>query len=228
MPAPKILIAIPSFGNIYFETTVSLLNLRDNCPFNTAIKLKKATYVHTARNRLVYDAVAAEATHLMFIDADMQFKPNAFNEMMEKSIKRNLDLVGGLYVSRFNEKTNIIKKIIKPKDGEPFLQDIKELPTTKDLFEVDVIGTGFLLIKMDVFKKLNPPFFYYTSPKEFGMKEVPFPNSELGEDVVFCLNAKKSGFQIFCDPTIELGHVGDRTYRHPQFGETEKIPGEIE
>lgn len=73
-----------------------------------------------------------------------------------------------------------------------------------------------------MFQKLEPPFFYYTSPKSFGLKEVPFPRNELGEDVVFCLYAKQNGLKIFCDPTVELGHVGKKVYVHPHFAKKEE------
>lgn len=228
MISPKILIGVPALTAPAFETTVSLLNLRDECHFNSAVRLKKATYIHTARNQFVYDAVDMGADYLMFIDGDMQFKPHAFNNMVERAIRKDWDITGGLYVSRYNEKINIIKNIITPKNDLPYLQDIREVPTMNEPFEVDVIGTGFLLIKMRVFQKLEPPFFYYSNPPDFGMKDVPFPDNFMGEDVVFCLNARKAGFKIYCDPTIELGHVGERIYKHPKYGAPEKPEGIIE
>ncbi len=210
----KILIAVPAMDRIPTETVVSLINLREETKYKNAIMFKQATYIHTARNQFVWDAVENQATHLMFIDSDMQFLAKDFDTLVE----RDLDIVGGLYVSRFNEKQNIVKKIIN-KDGFRQMIDFNEIPTMSEPFEVDAIGTGFMLIKMDVFKVLEPPFFFYTEPTTFGMKPVRFPNNELGEDITFCVYAKENGFKIWCDPTVEIGHVGRKVYKHPSFPE---------
>ena len=210
----KILIAVPAMDRIPTETVASLLDLRDNTKYKNAILLKQNTYIHTARNQFVYDAVENAATHLMFIDSDMQFKAKDFDTLIE----RNLDIVGGLYVSRFSEKQNICKKIIE-KDGFRQMIDFNEIPTMSEPFEVDAVGTGFMLINMNVFKVLEPPFFFYTEPTTFHMKSVRFPNNELGEDITFCMYAKENGFKVWCDPTVEIGHVGRKVYKHPMYPE---------
>lgn len=222
MLSPKILIGVPSFDDPTFETAISLKHLDRDTKYNTATKYKKATYIHTARNTLVYDAVDLGATHLMFIDADMGFGPEAFENLVKHSLELDADIVGGLYVSRYDEKRNIVKKIKENEDKELVLEDVQEIEDFSKPFEVDAIGTGFMLINMRVFQKLEPPFFYYTSPKTFGLKEVAFPRNELGEDVVFCLAAKEAGFNIFCDPSIELGHVGKKVYIHPHYAKKEE------
>lgn len=231
MISPKILIAVPSFGDPSFETTISLKKLEGAAPYNLATKYKKSTYIHTARNGFVYDAVDLKADYLMFVDADMSFTAQGFNALIEHGLKMDTDLIGGLYVSRYNEKINIIKKIKSNDKGEKFLEDIKEIPTFEKPFEVDGIGTGFLLINMRVFTKLEPPFFYYPNPKDFGLREVPFPKNELGDDISFCMKVRQAGFQIFCDPTFELGHVGKKVYIHPHYQkeeETTDLSGRIE
>lgn len=222
MTSPKILIGVPSFDDPSFETTISLKHLERETSYNTATKYKKATYIHTARNTLVYDAVDLGATHLMFIDADMSFSSESFNKLIKHGLDLDADIIGGLYVSRYDEKRNIVKSVVKNKEGEMVLEDIKEIPQFDNPFEVDAIGTGFMLINMRVFQELNPPFFFYTSPKSFGLKEVAFPRNELGEDVVFCLYARQHGFKILCDPTFELGHVGKKTYIHPHYHKKEE------
>ncbi len=228
MISPKILLAVPSFDDPSFETTISLKHLERETEYNTATKYKKATYIHTARNGFVYDAVDLKANYLMFIDADMSFSSKAFNDLIKHGLDLDADIIGGLYVSRYDETKNVVKKIQIDKEGKGFLEDIKEIPDFKKPFKVDAIGTGFMLINMRVFQKLEPPFFYYTNPKSFGLKEVAFPRNELGEDVVFCLTARKAGFTIYCDPTIELGHVGKKVYVHPHYAKKEILEGSME
>ena len=33
------------------------------------------------------------------------------------------------------------------------------------------------------------------------------PDPKLGEDLAFCQRARASGSQIWCDPTVRIGHV---------------------
>lgn len=228
MTQPRILIAVPSFDDPSFETTISLKKLEGETPYTLATKYKKATYIHTARNGFVYDAVDLKADYLMFVDADMSFTPQGFNTLIKHGLELDADLIGGLYVSRYDERINIIKKFGTNDKGEKFLVDIKEIPTFEKPFKVDGIGTGFLLINMRVFTKIDPPFFYYPEPQEFGLRPVPFPKNELGDDISFCMKVKQAGFQIFCDPTFELGHVGKKIYRHPHYAKQEVFEGNIE
>jgi GT2 family glycosyltransferase len=225
---PKILIAVPSFDDPAFETIISLKKLEGETDFVHATKYKKSTYIHTARNCFVYDAVDLGANFLMFIDADMSFAPIAFNNLVKHSLELDADVIGGLYVSRYDETKNIIKEIITDKEGFKVLHDIEKIPTFDKPFEVDGLGTGFMLINMRVFQKLDPPFFYYPNPKDFGLKEVPFPKNELGDDISFCMKVRQAGMKIYCDPTFELGHVGKKVYRHPHYAVKDKFEGNIE
>ena len=59
-----------------------------------------------------------------------------------------------------------------------------------------------LLIKTSVFKKVGKPWFEYEPIKES-------PDCHMAtEDIVFCRNAKKLGYKIYCDGGIPCGHVG--------------------
>jgi len=201
----RVLVGMPVLGDIKAESTASLVGYYRNCRYPSQIRLSRNTYTHYARNKLVWEAVEARATHLMFIDSDMSFPVDG----VDKLIERGLDIVGGLYFKRV-VPIHPIAKLIKNKA----VVDMKfeEIPTLKEPFKVDAVGTGFMLINVDVFKKMDPPFFFHTTPKEFGLTEIPFPDNEVGEDVAFCLKAKKLGFDIWVDPTIKLGHIGERIY----------------
>lgn len=201
----KVLVGMPVLGDIKAETTASLVGYYRSCKYPSNIHLSRNTYTHYARNKLVWEAVNTKATHLMFIDSDMSFPIDGVDRLIE----RGENIIGGLYFKRVVPIHPIIKIV---RDNKITDMKFKEIPSFEKPFEVDAIGTGFLLINMDVFKKMEPPFFSHASPKEFGMEEIPFPNNEIGEDVAFCLRAKKAGFKIWCDPTIKLGHIGERIY----------------
>lgn len=215
----KILVSIPSTRNPQYKMMKSLVTMATRHKHHQVYHFLEGTLIHKARNKAVVEAVANQCTHLMFIDDDMTFPPEAVDTL----ISHNKDIIGGLCFGRKEQKTNypIIKKIV---DNE--IQDfpIEEIPTWSEPFEVGSTGTGFLLINMNVFKKLEPPFFYFADPEDFGMKRQPFPDDEFSEDTTFMMNARKAGFKIFVDPTITIGHVGEATYKRELSISVEAIP----
>jgi hypothetical protein len=83
--------------------------------------------------------------------------------------------------ARYNKKVSPAEAIVKD-----------EIMT---LAPVKFVPTGFLLINTDVFKKMGAPYF-------------SFDNGAESEDVFFCDKAIASGYDVHCDPTIQIGHVG--------------------
>jgi hypothetical protein len=67
---------------------------------------------------------------------------------------------------------------------------------------VEAVGFGFCLIKCSVLKSM---FKRYKSIFE--------PKWGVGEDIAFCIRAKKCGYKIFIDRDIKLGHIGEKVYQ---------------
>jgi GT2 family glycosyltransferase len=196
----KVLVGMPVYDSVHVETVSSLLALYRDCQTPVIIRFVPYTYIHLARNMLLMEAIDLDATHLLFIDADMVFPKDG----LDKLIAHDKDIIGGLYHTRAEKHNPVIYR----KKGDS-LEIIEDYPKDK-IFKVDVIGTGFLLIKMEVFKNMQPPFFYYADPEEYGLKSVHL--ADLGEDTTFCLKARKNNYKIFCDPTIKIGHIGKEIY----------------
>jgi len=196
----RVLIGIAAYDKINVETCASLLTLQINSKIPIQIRFAPYTYIHVARSALLYQAVEIDATHIMFIDSDIVFPKDG----IERLLNQDKDIIGGLYHKRTGDNSPVIFKQVGDK-----LESIAPDSMTKS-FEVDTIGTGFMLIKMEVFKKMEPPFFYYGDPSEFGLKKIAL--FDLGEDTTFCLKARKNGYKVWCDPTLNLGHIGTKTY----------------
>ena len=89
-----------------------------------------------------------------------------------------------------------------------------------DLFEkllrhnVDVVGFGSVLIKVEILEKLEKPWFMVMTGA--------------GEDIHFCHQAKRAGFKIHMDTATKLGHLGKRkkitehTYEHANDTDKER------
>lgn len=188
-----VFIGIPALASVATRTMMSVISASNFIKSRAMIHTQVGCYVDNARDKIVEDARAQNATHLMFIDSDMEFPPDGIQRLIE----RDLDIVGGLYPRRqypYRPTINRIngKKLIVP----------SSYPKDR-LFEVDAVGTGFLLIKMKVFDKLgDPPYF----------KIQKFYDVPIRDDVFFCVSARKKGFNVWVDPTIKLGHVGEYVY----------------
>jgi len=65
----------------------------------------------------------------------------------------------------------------------------------KGLYRVDAIGFGCVLIRVSVFKKIEKPWFDWTV--------------ESGEDIYFCVQAKKHNIEIWADTNAVVGHLAE-------------------
>ncbi len=140
------------------------------------------------RSYIVVQAHKANSKYLLFVDDDMVFTPEILNTLLS----REKDVIGVPYYSRLlpRESYNAIFE-----DGNI----VKELP--EELFKCQHIGTGVMLIDMKVFKDMDLPFF------NFKTHETGY--TLMGEDAWFCKQARAKGYEIWCDPSLKVGHLGD-------------------
>lgn len=187
----KISIGMPVGFGVKPQTFTSIIAMMYNTPLQLHWNLFQGPYIHDSRNRIVEVAKEEKATHLMFIDNDMQFPPDGVMRLL----KHDKDIVCGAYRMKARDMNGTIKMI---KNG--VYENVENPPET--LFMCDAAPTGFMMINMKIFDKIGFPYFYTCYANE----------NLMGEDVYFCGKAKEAGFEIWCDGTIKLGHVGDYVY----------------
>lgn len=205
----KILVVIPALEGPKAENSACLATYWGEHKYPSVIHYVSDTYIHMARNRAMVMAADLQATHLMFIDSDMTFPKWGVDRLVEQ----NKLIIGGLY---FGRRTPL-PVVLKVNDETKKLEIYKDVPQYEEPYETDAVGTGFMLIKTEAFAHIEPPFFSYSNPKEFELVPNPFPGNEVGEDVYFCLKARKAGLKVWVDPTIPLGHVGKRIYTRTDY-----------
>ena len=184
-----ITVGIPSYDHIKTECVISHLQLQALSELPLQFFLNQSLYIDYNRNQLVDVALTNGSTHLMFIDSDIQFPPDGIGRLLA----HDKDIVGGYYNTRrgnnpvkvFGEDGTLITPIM---DGK--------------MFQCAVLPTGFMLIKLDALSKIPRPYF----------QTITHAQGTIGEDVVFCKHATDAGIQIYCDPSIPLGHVGKQIY----------------
>ena len=161
------------------------------------------------RNSLVARALAnPKATHAMFIDSDIRFSP----ENIIALIKEDVPIIGGAYP----KKSLPIEYVLHPLSGG-FSDSTKA--------EVERIGTGFLLIKREVFARISTemPHLKYSDDNGYGGELDPhlfafFESGLFGHDVflsedwLFCDRWRSLGGQIYISKCFVLTHVGTYSF----------------
>jgi hypothetical protein len=147
------------------------------------------TFVHQAREKLLHDVVELwGATHILWLDADMTFPPDAALRLLA----HDREIMAANYVTRVPPSRPTAKR-----DG----QCIASHGAT-GLEDVDHVGMGVFLMKTSVLANLPTPRFWYSTPTET-------------EDVYFCRLLRAAGHTIAIDHDLskDVGHVGQHMYR---------------
>jgi hypothetical protein len=218
-------IGIPCYGGMVSEPTMTsflrFILLAQQAGLNWSLDtMVNESLVTRARNNLMAKMMTnKEATHFLFIDADIRFEPDAILRM----IACDKEVIGGLY----------------PKKALPVNYVINLRPETKiqgDIFTVDTMGTGFLLFKRHVYEKLIAahPETKYVDDVGLGKQYEPMMYSifdceiderghYLSEDWLFCRRWAKLGGEIWAHGKVLLNHIGHYEFagdlsKMPQFG----------
>ena len=173
--------------------------------------LTNESLISRARNTLTAKFLNnKDSTHLLFIDADIGFEPWHILVLLN----RQVDVIGGLYPMKSMPIKWCVNGIENGEKGEDSLE------------EVSKTGTGFMLIKRDVFEKLNAhpatkPFIndiglpaelnpYMKTYFDTAVRE----NRYYSEDWTFCENWRDLGGKIWVDKRVLLRHTGTYTFAH--------------
>jgi GT2 family glycosyltransferase len=188
----KIFIGVPHSGAILTPCVKSLLNL-DLSGFQQAkIYFEQGTLLHFQRNNLVRKALEEKADYLFFVDSDMGFPQNT----VKKLFSHKKDVVSGIYFSKASPFLPVMYSQVDKKGYIPRIDYPKN-----ELFEVDAVGAGCLLISTKIFKKIEEPYFFFSERKVL-------QGQSISEDMFFCEKVRKAGSKIHCDSSVKCSHHG--------------------
>ena len=234
---PKLFVATPMYGGLCTGGyTMGILNMAGE--FGKAgvqmcySYMMNESLITRARNSMAYDFMQSDSTHLMFIDADISFNPADIVRM----IKADKDIICGLYPKKEINWKTVQEAVQKGVDytelgnhtGSFVVNLVKGVSEStgsiNSPMEIDNGGTGFMLIKRNVFEVLQPTVPKYTNdmirveeknPKkkiidEFFATSIDEEsgNRLLSEDYHFCKIARKAGFKVYAAPWAQLTHSG--------------------
>ena len=206
-------IVVPGSGRGPFMSHVTALAIEtQRAGVRTNITNTQGSDLIRMRTEAAYLAVAAGATHLMWIDDDMLFPPEGALLLL----KHNLPLVACNYIMRSLDNPRPIAQMLD-----------RTVVTSLDktgLGQVDLVGFGFMLVKAEVFKRIKFPWFGH---RWFHKEGAPITDFEPGklpnlldwrsefEDAWFCRRCRDAGIPIMIDHTLSprIGHWGGVVFR---------------
>ena len=187
--AVRLLIAIPTTDYVHADFVKSLAKLQ--CELgrrhvNYDVEVAAGTLVYYARNRLANKAINENYTHVLWLDSDMVFNEQIVDDLMECG----KEMVCGAFVSRRPPYTSCIFSNIEQNKIER-VKDFGLQP-----FRVDGCGFATVLTSVDLLQAVTQKFGTCFQPTDY-----------YGEDLAFCWRVKQIGREIWCDPTVRVGHI---------------------
>jgi hypothetical protein len=203
-------LGIPCYGGMVSEPTMTsflrftLLASQAGLHWSLDTMVNESLVTRARNNLMAKMMTNKEATHFMFIDADIRFQPESILQM----IACDKDVIGGLY----------------PKKALPinYVINLKPMVTVQgDIYTVDTMGTGFLLFKRHVYEKLIAahPETKYVDDIGLGKQYEPMMYAifdtvidqrghYLSEDWTFCRRWQALGGDIWAHSKVLLNHSG--------------------
>jgi len=240
----KLFIATPMYGGmahgLYIKSSLDLQLTMNKYGIETKFSfLFNESLITRARNYLVDEFLRSDHTHLLFIDSDIHYSPQDVLALMAL----DKDVIGGPYPKKSINWSNVAQAArshpnLDPKELEQLVGEYvfnvvkgtKQFTVTEPL-EVMEIGTGHMMVKREVFEKMEKeyPMIRY-KPDHVG--QANFDGSRyihayfdtvidskdsivgggsdryLSEDYMFCQMWRKMGGQIFMCPWMKTQHIG--------------------
>lgn len=202
----RVAIGIPVGPIVVPEFALSLGGLcyKESKLYNlTGLYHSKGCYITENRNRLVELFLnMSEADWLLQFDTDMSFDDMVLEKLCQLVIDTNSKIVGGWYYSFIKGEKVPLTFVLDDKGFQ------STMPWGEDPFKVDGIATGCLMIHKDVFRDIKKDstgrvFYFSDTAYEFPKKD---EHEFLGEDLVFSVNCKRSGFSIYTKADLKVKH----------------------
>lgn len=214
----NIFIAVPTYENIYPDTFKSIYGL-DTGEHDAAFDFIRGYDVARARNKIAQQTIDEEFDYVLMVDNDVVLPEDALINLLDDA----KDVCLGYYAHRdaetnlYTGNTCVCKKgyLNYPLESQFTAQDMLDLQKQRK-YKVEIHGGGMgcALIKTDVFKQIQYPWFKWENyPGKVGNRPV------LSEDLYFCEQLHKARIPIYTDSRVGCGHLLRRVQWPVPIGE---------
>lgn len=182
-----------------------------DCPYVFKFGTLPDMLVQLTRDLAAAEAVRGGYDFLGMIDDDMLGPQDAgaYVNLWKSLLEDDVDMVAPLAFMRNPPHYPVCFALHGGWDAvsqrESYTNDVIKNYPKNTLFECDAVGFGAVLIKTSVIRGVGPPYF--------------MSSAATGEDILFCVKARKKGFRVFCDSRLILKHLGPRVYVDEEYFE---------
>jgi hypothetical protein len=171
---------------------LSYLNLTWPFGWNRVSFASHGTKIDLARNEMAEAALEAGTSYLLFLDDDVEVPQDGLRMLFEtmENAPADVMIVAGIYCAKEQSSSPVV---FREEGRGPFWKW-----KVGDIFECGVIGAGCMLIKSEVFKHLEKPWFRTIDSALF----------QQNEDSYFCQKVRAAGFKILADSRVVCTHWG--------------------
>lgn len=151
-----------------------------------------STILLNQREKLIERALSVESDYVLWLDSDMMFP----STIALRLLQHDKDIVACNYMKRTKPQKTVAYTNIK--DWNSWVP----LEPKKDLVKVEGVGMGCMLMKTNIFKSLQKPYFEFTydgTTKDWH-----------GEDFMLLTKLRMKGYEVFIDTvsSMEIKHIG--------------------
>jgi hypothetical protein len=201
--APSIMIACPAMEMVNAEFAQHLAmaaanmvanGIKINCAFNIG------SVITIARRNLTDIFLKSDFDYIWWVDSDMKFPIDAPIRLL----KRGKHIVGVNY--RRRRFPNPTFTGMMGTSGQ--FTEFQTTDNSPPMEQIDVLPHGCVLVHRSVYEKIPQPHYL--------QEYIPSLNLEIGEDIYFCQQAQKAGFEVWCDQELsrEVAHIGIFHYNY--------------
>jgi hypothetical protein len=185
-------------------------------------------YIHDNRCRLArYFLEDTDKQWLWMCDTDMEWRPSALYELLDAAVKHECRILSAAYWNAYGKSAAYLSWLAFTPDG---IKAIPEIPPGEDPIEVTAVGMGCTLIHREALQDVAD--MYPGDPWDtfgadilvefedggFMVGRVPDDYEShldgrmirrahrMGEDVTFCLRARRAGHLSYGLPTLVADH----------------------
>ena len=196
----RVLVSVNILDNVnaqvYGSHCQEWFRLGRTCPKDDFILFHPNRFsIDNARNQAATYALMYECDYIYFIDDDMILSPNTFISLRNA----DADIAQALtFIRNYPFNCMAFKKIEPGKMN--YFNDYTEHINDQGLIECEAVGFACVLIKTELLRKIQPPYFVTSSGTT--------------EDVYFCVKVRQklgSDVRIVVDSKVPTGHL-----LHPQ------------
>lgn len=194
----KLSILVPTREMVHTHFAFSLSQLYKTTSefIDTYLFFDSSSILLNQREKLIEEAKVINSDYVLWLDSDMVFPSTSALRLLE----HDKDIVGCNYLKRTKPLKPVAYKNIG--DWDSFLP----LTVQDELVKVEGVGMGCILMKTEIFKKIEKPYF------EFLYNEKS--DDWLGEDFNLLTKLRNVGYEVYIDTLLssEIKHMGLYAY----------------